>query len=153
MDSLEILETIPPMEAVARLYASAALRRPVRELDRMAEMFRLSNVVRSAWIDGNLVGLLRGWCDGSFDGFIADLAVHPDMQGRGIGKALLDSLEPLGAEIQWVLLSSPLALEYYQKLGWEETDRARLFARKTWDPGEPATWREKHMDLIDGDSV
>ncbi|MCB9496037.1 MAG: GNAT family N-acetyltransferase [Fibrobacteria bacterium] len=148
MDSLRILDVVPPTEAIIHLFVASALRRPVREPERIASMYANSPLVRSAWIGEKLVGLMRGWHDGSFDGFIADLAVDPEHHNRGIGRALLDSLAALGPEIQWVLLASPLALDYYQKLGWTETDKARLFSRQSWNPEAPATWRDRHLDLL-----
>lgn len=148
MEAVVVRPIVPPMPAVASLYAAAALRRPVRDLARMEEMFRGSNVVRSAWVGGTLAGLLRGWCDGGFDGFVSDLAVRPDFQVHGVGRALLGSLEEYGSDIQWVLLASPLALDYYQKVGWSETGTARLLARKNWNPGDPVAWRDDHLDLF-----
>jgi len=147
MPTLRIESSTPPLELVVRLYAAAALRRPVRDLARLRTMFDGSNVVRAAWQDDRLVGLLRGWTDGAFDGFVSDLAVDPRLQRSGVGRALLDSLAELGEGIQWVLLASPLAPDYYQHQGWEVAPMARLLPRRGWDPGTPHAWAEAHRDL------
>lgn len=147
MPHLRIESSTPPIELIARLYAAAALRRPVRDLTRLQTMFTGSNVIRAAWQEDRLVGLLRGWTDGTFDGFVADLAVDPRLQRTGVGRALMDSLVALGDGIQWVLLASPLAPEYYQHHGWEVASMARLRPRHGWDPGTPQAWAEAHRDL------
>lgn len=147
MSGLHIDSSFPPLEQVVRLYAAAALRRPVRDLPRLRKMFENSNVVRAAWHGDRLVGVLRGWTDGAFDGFVPDLAVDPREQRNGVGRALLDSLAVLGDGIQWVLLASPLAPDYYQHHGWELAPMARLLPRQGWDPGTPQAWAESHRDL------
>lgn len=149
LSELKIEQAIPPVERIAALYSAAALRRPVRDLARLETMFRGSNVVRAAWDGSRLVGLLRGWTDGVFDGWVSDLAVHPTWQSRGVGKALLASLDELGDGIQWGLFASPLAKDYYAHLGWKLSDVAWIRAREGWDPGEPLAWRERHLDLAD----
>jgi ribosomal protein S18 acetylase RimI-like enzyme len=148
MEETRIVSETPPMDAVVRLYVAAALRRPVRDRERMATLFAHSNVVRSAWQGNTLVGLLRGWTDHAFDGFVSDLAIHPDLQRSGLGKRLLTQLSEYGPGIQWTLLASPLAPEYYQRLGWNETPHARLLSRSDWNPGTPEAWRDAHQDLL-----
>jgi len=148
MAEIRIVPDIPPLEAVVRLYVAAALRRPVRDLGRMETLFAHSNVVRAAWQGERLVGLLRGWTDHAFDGFVSDLAIHPDLQREGLGRRLLAELDGFGPGIQWTLLASPLAPEYYQRLGWQETPHARLLSRPDWDPGTPEAWRDAHRDLL-----
>ena len=139
--------TVPDFERIAALYAAAALRRPVRDRSRIETMFRGSNVVRSAWEKDRLVGLLRGWCDGAFDGFVSDLAIHPRWQGKGLGKALLDCLSEYGDGIQWTLHASPLALEYYAKMGWSIPTSPWILPRKGFDNREPREWQLDHLDL------
>lgn len=112
-------EPRPDLMAVAALYAAAPLRRPIGDMERLKAMFDHANLVVSAWDGPGLVGLARGWTDHAYDGYICDLAVHPGYQGQGIGRGLLEEARALGPGIQWVLSASPLAVDYYQHLGWE----------------------------------
>ena len=69
---------------------------------------------------------------------IANIAVHADFQGRGLGAALMDFAETQAREKQYremrlathVLLTENLSL--YQHLGWQEYDRddVRVYLRK-----------------------
>ncbi len=108
----------PDLEAIRILYAASPLRRPIGDLDRLRRMFEHANVVISAWDGERLVGLLRGWTDFAFDGYVCDLAIHPGFQGQGLGRRLLDEAAGLGPDIHWILLASPIAKDYYGHLGW-----------------------------------
>lgn len=119
----------PGLEAIRILYAAAPLRRPLGDPGRLARMFDGSNVIYSAWDGDRLVGLLRGWTDGAFDGYVCDLAVHPRYQKSGVGKGLLAMLLPRHPEVRWVLLAAPLAKDYYGRVGWERLDNAWVLPR------------------------
>ena len=109
----------PGLEAIRNLYAAAPLRRPIQDPERISRMFDGANIIHSAWEGERLVGLLRGWTDGAFDGYVCDLAVHPAFQKGGIGKGLLALLSSEFPEVRWVLLAAPLAKDYYARVGWE----------------------------------
>lgn len=119
----------PELEAIRILYAASPLRRPIQSPERIQQMFDHANVIHSAWSGERLVGLLRGWTDGAFDGYVCDLAVHPAFQKSGIGKGLLALLGPEYPEVRWVLLASPLAKDYYARVGWEALHNAWVLSR------------------------
>ncbi|MCX5661176.1 MAG: GNAT family N-acetyltransferase [Planctomycetota bacterium] len=112
----------PEAKAIADLYRAAPLNRPVDDLPRIARMFEGSNVVVTAWSGDRLAGILRGWTDGAFDGYICDLAIHPDFQKQGLGAKLLDLAREGKPEVQWVLLASRIAAEYYSHIGWTKIE-------------------------------
>jgi ribosomal protein S18 acetylase RimI-like enzyme len=116
----------PSTAEIKRLYENAGLLdAPVNDEDRMRRMFEGSNVVWTAWervgSEVRLVGVLRGWTDGAYDGYVSDLAVDGSRQKQGIGRELLARvIAHYGQEVQWVLRSSPVAANYYQRLGWQK---------------------------------
>lgn len=65
-------------------------RRPIRKVRKALEY---SFVVISLWeIKGSyqrLIGFARATSDHAFNATLWDVAVHPDYQGRGLGKALM----------------------------------------------------------------
>ena len=87
----------PSASEIVRLYDAAPLYRPTKDADRIQRMYEGSNVIWTAWEtaadpgSGNarLVGILRGWTDGAYDGYVCDLAVDSDFQKQGIGRELL----------------------------------------------------------------
>src|SRR5438067_13020596 len=93
----------PDAQLIADLYRAAPLIRPVDDVDRIRRMYEGSNLVITAWDGDRLVGILRGWLDGAFDGYVCDLAVHPDFQNHGVGAKLLEISRQAHPEVQWVL--------------------------------------------------
>ncbi|MDE3246577.1 MAG: GNAT family N-acetyltransferase [Acidobacteriota bacterium] len=139
-------DIVPEPKAIAELYDAARLRRPTADLDRLKRMFQGSNVVLTVWEefedrDGQrLVALLRGWTDYAYDGYVCDLAVHPDFQKRGLGKDLLERAQSLGKpDVQWVLQASPIAEHYYDHIGWQKIENGWKWPREPYaHPGDPA---------------
>ncbi len=141
------LDRRPDVEAIRALYAAAPLRRPIHDPERIRRMFEGSNIVISAYEGDRLVGLLRGWTDFAFDGYICDLAVHPAHQKAGVGRGLLDRALALGEGVQWVLLASPIARDYYAHVGWEKVENGWKVIRDGWNPGSLEAYQAEHADL------
>jgi GNAT superfamily N-acetyltransferase len=141
------LDRRPDVEAIRALYAASPLRRPIHDAERLRRMFEGSNVVISAYAGDRLVGLLRGWTDFVYDGYVCDLAIHPAFQNAGVGRRLLDLAQGLGEGIQWVLLASPLAKDYYAHLGWARIEVGWELPRKGWNPGPLADFQAEHAKL------
>ena len=120
----------PDVKLIAQLYKKAQLNRPVDDLDRLQVMYENSSIVLSAWDGEFLAGILRGWTDGAYDGYICDLAVHPDYQKAGIGKELLNQALSINPQIQFVLRASVIANEYYQHIGWQKIENGWFFSRE-----------------------
>lgn len=137
----------PDVDAIRALYAASPLRRPIGDPVRIAKMFLHANVVITAWDGARLVGVLRGWTDFAFDGYICDLAIHPDHQKQGVGARLLEEATALSPDIRWVLLASPLAKDYYGHLGWEALSNAWLWPRAGGAMPDYASYQTEFADL------
>lgn len=142
-------DVVPTALAIAKLYAAAPLRRPIHDLPRIEKMYAGSNVILTAWDGERLVGILRGFTDGAYDGFVCDLAVHPEVQKAGVGKRLLEGAHAIDAGIQWVLLASPLAKDYYAHLGWKHIEACWELPRRGWNPGTYEEFRARNAALLD----
>jgi GNAT superfamily N-acetyltransferase len=141
------LDRRPTLEAVRALYAAAPLRRPIHEPERIRQMFEGSNVVISAFEGDRLVGLLRGWTDFVYDGYVCDLAIHPAFQKAGVGRRLLELAQGLGEGIEWVLQASPIARDYYAHVGWKKVENGWRMSRDGWTPGSLEAFQAEHADL------
>jgi ribosomal protein S18 acetylase RimI-like enzyme len=119
----------PDIRFIADLYQATPLNRPVDDLERMRTMFENSNFVLTVWDGQRLVGILRGWHDGAFDGYICDLAIHPDYQKQGIGAKLLELARETRPQVQWLLTASRIATDYYQHVGWKKIENGWKWPR------------------------
>jgi GNAT superfamily N-acetyltransferase len=120
----------PEAAAIAGLYRASPLYRPVDDVARIARMYAASNVVLTAWEGEELVGILRGWTDNAYDGYVCDLAIHPDYQKRGVGRELLRVAVEMDPQIQWVLRASKIAADYYGHIGWQKIENGWFWPRK-----------------------
>jgi len=120
----------PDAAVIAQLFAAAPLNRPLDDVERIGRMYAASNLVVTAWDGKRLVGILRGWTDGAFDGYICDLAVSPDVQRQGVGRKLLQLATSGKPDVQFVVRASQIAREYYEYLGWQKIENGWFSARQ-----------------------
>jgi GNAT superfamily N-acetyltransferase len=85
--------------------------------------------IKSSWYridaynNNTLVGMGRIISDGYYQAFICDLIVHPEYQGKGIGKEILLRLLRRCKEKNILMVSLFAARnksEFYQRFGFEE---------------------------------
>jgi N-acetylglutamate synthase-like GNAT family acetyltransferase len=115
---------------VAALFDASSIRRPSKDLARIARMFTNANLVLSAWDDGKLIGVCRALTDFSYCCYLSDLAVDQAYQQHGIGRELIDRVQQaVGDEVAIILLSSPEAMEYYPKVGFEKVENGFILKR------------------------
>ncbi len=118
-------------EAVADLFRSSGIRRPVDDLPRIQRMLDHANLTITAWDGEQLVGIARALTDFSFCCYLSDLAVARDYQKSGIGKALVHRVqEAIGDESMLLLLAAPEAMAYYPHIGFQKVERAWEIPRK-----------------------
>ena len=115
---------------VAAVFDASGIRRPSQDLARIARMFANANLVFSAWDDRKLVGVCRALTDFSYCCYLSDLAVDQAYQKHGIGRELIARIQStLGDEVAIILLSSPEAMAYYPKLGFEKIENGFIIKR------------------------
>jgi GNAT superfamily N-acetyltransferase len=113
------------------LYADCGLPRPIQDESRIAQIFANSNLVISAWMGEELVGISRSLTDFAWCCYLADLAVRKDVQKQGVGRKLVEmTREAVGEKSMVLLLSVPDALSYYPKIGMEKVENGFIFNRK-----------------------
>lgn len=100
-------------------------RRPLHDRTRMQRMLDKANLIVTARLDGQLVGVARGLSDFSFCCYLSDLAVDKAFQRRGIGLQLIEECrQAIGPEVQLLLLAAPAASQYYPHIGFRSVDNA-----------------------------
>jgi ribosomal protein S18 acetylase RimI-like enzyme len=69
--------------------------------------------------NGVLIGAGRALADGVDCSYLCDVAVHPDFQGQGLGKAIIIKLTELSAGHRKIILyANPGTERWYRKLGF-----------------------------------
>ena len=119
----EGLDGLTP-ERILMLYRRAPLLRPVNDPKRIWQMFEKSSLVITAWHENQLVGIARVLTDGVINSYLCDLAVEPDVQGLGVGKALIKQVVDRCNGTELLLRDSDISTGYYERLGFKRVSNA-----------------------------
>jgi GNAT superfamily N-acetyltransferase len=92
--------------------------------------FEKSSHVRIVYDKQRIVGFGRTVDDGMYYALIVDLVVHPNYQGRGIGKALLKALKDELSQYEFTTLTAaPGKDEFYTRQGWRRQSSSFIWPR------------------------
>ncbi len=119
----EGLEGLTPAR-IATLYRRAPLLRPAGDPGQVWKMFENASLVLTAWRNGHLVGIARVLTDGVLYSYLCDLAVEPDVQGHGVGKALIGEVLRRCKGTDLLLRDSDISAGYYAHLGFDRVENA-----------------------------
>ncbi|HVC49768.1 MAG TPA: GNAT family N-acetyltransferase [Burkholderiales bacterium] len=131
MTTIEYSQNIPLSAAeVAEVFNASGIRRPTNDLARIEHMLANANLTWSAWHEGRLIGLARALTDFSYCCYLSDLAVVKSYQNQGIGRELIDRIKTvIGEEVALILISSPEAIGYYPRIGFDRIDNGFIIKR------------------------
>ncbi|MCP3990078.1 MAG: GNAT family N-acetyltransferase [Actinomycetia bacterium] len=104
-------------EELSALYRVAPLGdKPPEQLEIV---FTNSMFSTFAYVDDRLVGVGRAMADGADCAYLADVAVHPDLQGEGVGAAIIERLVLVAdGHKKIILYAKPGTEVFYQRLGF-----------------------------------
>lgn len=106
-------------------------RRPVEDLPRLDTMLRQADLIVTARIGGELVGIARAITDFSYCCYLSDLAVDVRHQRRGIGRRLIEATHrAAGLNTALLLIAAPAAESYYPKIGMQHVPSCWMTPRK-----------------------
>lgn len=107
-------------------------RRPIEDHECMKGMLANSNLVVSAWHNGNLIGIARSVTDFYYACYLSDLAVSMAHQKTGVGKQLqILTQEQLGPKCKLILIAAPAASQYYDHIGFTHNPRCWVLDRES----------------------
>lgn len=97
-------------------------RRPLRKVRKAIEhSFLVVSVWEQQGEKSRLIGFSRATSDHAFNATVWDVVVHPDFQGRGLGKILMKNIvqELRRSDISNItLFADPHVVEFYRNLGF-----------------------------------
>jgi len=116
---------------LSTVFKNSGIKRPIDDLPRLERMITNSHILITAWDRDELVGIARAITDFSYCCYLSDLAVDQHYQKQGIGKELIRLVqEQITDEVTLLLLSSPVAMDYYPRVGFERIDNGFRILRK-----------------------
>jgi len=125
----KVEKSLDPSEFINVLKRSTlGERRPIDDFERIKKMCENSNLIVSARLDGNLIGIARSVTDFYYCTYLSDLAVDKDFQKKGIGKRLIKETKIQTPQATLILLSAPAAVEYYPKIGMKRHEHCFILS-------------------------
>ncbi|MDR7035558.1 MULTISPECIES: GNAT family N-acetyltransferase [Methylobacterium] len=117
------------------LAASGLIARRPDDPERLARMLAGANLIVTARVlvpERNLVGIARVLTDFAWCAYVSDLAVDRAVQGRGIGRRLLETVrERTGPDVAVTLAAAPGADAFYERIGMPRLANAFRFDRES----------------------
>ncbi|MCJ8313069.1 MAG: GNAT family N-acetyltransferase [Saccharospirillaceae bacterium] len=110
--------------------STLAQRRPVDDKQCMQGMIENSNLIVTAWLKDQLIGITRCVTDFHYCCYLSDLAVDSAYQKDGIGKQLqIKTQDQLGSKCKLILIAAPDANSYYRHIGFTNNERCWVLNR------------------------
>lgn len=124
-------------EELSRLYRMAPLGE--KSPKDLATVFSNSRFKCFVYADGELVGVGRALADGLDCSYIADVAVLPEHQGKGLGTAIIEKLVDFSVgHTKIILYANPGTEAFYRGIGFHRMNTAM------------AIWRDNEQAIAAG---
>ena len=103
-----------------------------RSRQQLREMLKGSQVVVSLWRGKRMVGFGRASSDGIYRAVLWDVVVAGDLQGRGLGRRVVEALlaSPRIREVERVYLMTTNSNGFYEQMGFNKVASQHLLIRK-----------------------
>lgn len=113
---------------LCELFRVAAFWAKARRPEEMARAIAHSKPVVTAWQGDRLIGFSRATSDGIFRATIWDVVIHPDYQGAGLGRRLVETLiaHPYMNKVERTYLMTTHQQRFYERIGFEQNSTTTM---------------------------
>lgn len=91
-----------------------------RSIHDLSIALRYSSPIVAVWNGTQLIGHARAISDGIYRATLWDVVIHPDYQGRGLGRKLVQTVlaHPQLVKVERIYLTTTHQQEFYQRIGF-----------------------------------
>jgi len=109
------------LDQLQALFQVAAFWAKDRCRDDLAIAIANSDPVVTVWDKDDLIGFARATSDGIYRATIWDVVVHPDYQGAGLGRKLVQTVlsHPKMHRVERIYLMTTHQQSFYERIGFE----------------------------------
>ena len=99
---------------------------------QLRQMLKGSQVIVSLWRGKRMVGFGRASSDGTYRAVLWDVVVAGDLQGRGLGRRVVEALlaSPKLRKVERVYLMTTNSNGFYEQMGFDTVTSQQLLIRK-----------------------
>jgi N-acetylglutamate synthase-like GNAT family acetyltransferase len=110
------------MFQLAKLLADGGWDEATSDFARLTDLVRGATRIAWAMEHHRLVGFASALTDGAFFGFVSQVVVQEDCQGRGVEEALVDRLLKGQKGVTFVMRATPATAPFCVTLGFKASD-------------------------------
>jgi N-acetylglutamate synthase-like GNAT family acetyltransferase len=116
------------LSQLQQLFQVAAFWARDRRIEDLAIAIANSHPVVSVWQDDRLIGFARATSDGIYRATIWDVVIHPDYQGAGLGRKLVETvlMHPHVSRVERVYLMTTHQQPFYERIGFQVNDTTTM---------------------------
>ncbi len=116
------------LHQLQQLFRVAAFWARDRRIEDLAIAIANSRPVVSVWQDDRLIGFARTTSDGVYRATIWDVVIHPDYQGAGLGRKLVETvlMHPHVNRVERVYLMTTHQQQFYERIGFHVNDTTTM---------------------------
>ncbi|QZZ20191.1 GNAT family N-acetyltransferase [Leptothermofonsia sichuanensis E412] len=109
------------LEQLKALLQLAAFWAQERRTEDLAVAIINSEPVITAWDNDQLIGFARATSDGIYRATIWDVVIHPNYQGLGLGRRLVETVlaHPRMNRVERIYLMTTHQQQFYERIGFE----------------------------------
>ncbi|HVJ50218.1 GNAT family N-acetyltransferase [Desulfitobacterium sp.] len=116
-------------EHLVQLFNQAGWTDKTSDLDRLQLMVENSQIVVTAWDEGNMIGFARCVTDHVFNGQINNVIVDQEYRGRGIGKGLISNILNSSKMVTYILRGDTENVDFYKHMGFKDANLSLVYNR------------------------
>lgn len=132
------------------LFDSAAVWAKNRKIEDLEIAITNSNPVVSVWDSQKMIGFGRATSDCVYRGTIWDIVIHPNYQGGGLGRKLVQTIlsHPRMCHVERVYLMTTYQQDFYKRIGFQYNQTTTMILHNQPMAGEiELTTRNKALLL------
>lgn len=116
------------IQQLQRLFELTAFWARERKIEDLAIAIANSDPVITVWEGERLIGLARATSDGIYRATIWDVIIHPEYQGVGLGRKLVETLlsHPRMNRVERVYLMTTHQQRFYERIGFKENSTTTM---------------------------
>jgi len=107
---------------IQELFKAAAFWARERKIEDWEIALGNSEPVVTVWDGSRAIGFARATSDGIYRATIWDVAIHPDYQGAGLGRQLVQTVlsHPRMCRVERVYLMTTYKQSFYERIGFQK---------------------------------
>lgn len=121
-------KSLVDLTQLQELFKTVAFWAKDRKIEDLEIAIANSEPTISVWDGKRMIGFARATSDGIYRACIWDVVIHPDYQGLGLGRKLVETVlsHPRMSRVERVYLMTTYQQKFYERIGFEHNQSSTM---------------------------